>query len=82
MKYRKKPAEVEAIRYTGHNKIEVREFTAGQALESDVTSDLRLRNPEGDFIVRQGDYIICDVSGAFYPCHPELFEETHEPVKE
>lgn len=27
----------------------------------------------------QGDYIIKDVAGEFYPCKPDIFEQTYEP---
>ncbi len=29
-----------------------------------------------------GDWIIEGVQGEFYPCKPDIFEETYEPVKE
>ena len=28
-----------------------------------------------------GDYIIKGVSGELYPCNPDIFELTYEPVK-
>ncbi|MBU8834161.1 hypothetical protein [Mycolicibacterium goodii] len=30
--------------------------------------------------VRTGDWIIRGVKGEFYPCHPDTFAETYEPV--
>jgi len=29
-----------------------------------------------------GDYIIKGVKGEFYPCKPDIFEQTYEPVEE
>jgi hypothetical protein len=28
-----------------------------------------------------GDWIICGVEGEFYPCKPDIFDATYEPVK-
>lgn len=34
-------------------------------------------------IVRHGDWIIRDgIPGTFYPCKPDIFEATYEPVEE
>jgi len=27
-----------------------------------------------------GDWIICGVTGEFYPCKPQIFEQTYEAV--
>lgn len=35
---------------------------------------------EGDHLARFGDYIIKGVKGEFYPCKPDIFEATYEPV--
>lgn len=31
--------------------------------------------------ISENDYIIKGVHGEFYPCKPDIFEETYEPVK-
>ena len=80
MKYRKKPVEVEAIRYTGENVSDVCNFTSGQVRLSG--GDMIIRTLEGDMIARPGDYIICGVAGEFYPCRPDIFEATYYQVKE
>ena len=33
------------------------------------------------FIAQQDDWIIKGVKGEFYPCKPEIFEETYERVE-
>ncbi len=43
---------------------------------------LRIETLEGDHIVSPGDWIIRDVKGELYPCKPDIFEATYEPVKE
>ncbi|MEW1990749.1 hypothetical protein [Microbacterium sp. NPDC078849] len=35
---------------------------------------------EGEMEGRPGDYIIRGVQGEFYPCKPDIFAETYEPV--
>lgn len=49
--------------------------------ESDGTDQLVIYTPEGDHIVSWGDYIIRGVAGELYPCKPEIFHMTYEPVK-
>lgn len=36
---------------------------------------------EGGHIVCPGDYIIKGVQGEFYPCKPDIFEQTYERVE-
>jgi len=37
---------------------------------------------EGDMKANVGDYIITGVKGEKYPCKPDIFEQTYEPVKD
>ena len=37
---------------------------------------------EGGHIVCPSDWIIEGVKGEFYPCKPDIFEQTYELVKE
>lgn len=80
MKYRKKPAEIEAIRFIGSNYEEIREFIDQNTLCSD--SSIVIPTLEGDMVAQKGDYIIKGVQGEFYPCKPEIFKETYEKVEE
>lgn len=36
---------------------------------------------EGDMLASVGDYIITGVNGEQYPCKPDIFEKTYEPVE-
>lgn len=36
---------------------------------------------EGNHIVCPGDWIIKGIKGEFYPCKPDIFEKTYEPVE-
>lgn len=37
---------------------------------------------EGVMHASPGDYIITGVNGEQYPCKPDIFEKTYEPIKE
>lgn len=37
---------------------------------------------EGDMTASVGDYIITGVNGEQYPCKPDIFRKTYEPVSE
>lgn len=78
MKYRKKPVVVEAIQYTDNNLLDVVKFCG----EDNTIFDyyLYIVTLEGNMRVSKGDYIIKGVHGEFYPCKPDIFEETYEAV--
>lgn len=82
-KYKKKPVIIEAVQYDGFNIDEIKEF-CGEELESEVRDGIGvvgyfLRTLEGhSYILSDGDYIIKGVQGEFYPCKPDIFEQTYE----
>lgn len=90
--YKKKPVAIEAIQWTGDNLEEIKSFV-GDALEYDIIDAawrvgkgrphvfITIKTLEGDHICKEGDFIIKGVKGEFYPCKPDIFEETYELVK-
>ena len=36
---------------------------------------------EGDMMANVGDYIITGVNGEQYPCKPDIFEKTYDPIE-
>jgi hypothetical protein len=84
----KKPVIVEAIRFDGENWAEVQKFAAdgpmGTGMEAMFTRDdvhyIRIMTLEGTMEADPGDWIIKGIQGEFYPCKPDIFEETYEPV--
>ena len=80
MKYRKKQVIVEAFRWTIdkvpewwiENKNTMIEVSTGSAFIATL---------EGTMEARIGDYIIRGIRGEIYPCKPDIFEATYEPVK-
>ncbi len=83
-KYRKKPVVVEAIRNRGgDNASEVAEFFGEDkdnrfGYKDGVWSILTL---EGTREARLLDWIIKGVKDEFYPCKPDIFEQTYELVE-
>lgn len=93
MKYKKKPVIIDALQWTGLNLTEIIDFVgkdlivetydAGyQAGATPLAVGLKIRTLEGDMNISVGDYIIKGVQGEFYPCKPDIFKETYEPVKD
>ena len=86
-KYRKKPVVIEAIQYDGHNLREIAEFVNVDSdildmVDNDVNLSLMpvIKTLEGDMLISKGDYVIKGVQGEFYPCKPDIFEQTYEEV--
>jgi hypothetical protein len=81
MKFRKKPVVIEAIQWTGDNYDEVGDFL-GLYATAQVDDDFIIPTLEGEMRAAPGDWIIKGVKGEFYPCKPDIFEETYERVGE
>lgn len=79
-KFRKKPEVIEAEQWFGHKHID-------GVIESPVLSDDgkpygQIKTLEGWMIASEGDWIITGVNGEKYPCKPDIFAKTYEPVNE
>ena len=93
MKYKKKPVVIEAIQWTGLNLEEIKNFV-GKDLEYNICDTawevakgvphilMKIKTLEGYHLVTEGDYIIKGIKGEFYPCKPDIFKETYDPVYE
>ena len=81
MKYRKKPVVVEALQYDGFHTGQLNVFCGSKIVEP-VGSSPFIRTLEGDMTISKGDYVIKGVNGEFYPCKPDIFDKTYEPVAE
>ena len=44
------------------------------------SNELYIRTLEGDMRAESGDWIIRGINGEFYPCKPDIFKATYEPV--
>lgn len=78
MKFRKKPVIIDAVKWTGKNKIEMEEFVGVSAYFSG--KKLEIATLEGDMVASVGDWIIKGLEGEFYPCKPDIFEKSYEKV--
>ena len=47
-----------------------------------ATVEQTIATLEGPLLARVGDWIITGVKGERYPCKPDIFEATYEPVED
>lgn len=80
-KYRKKPVEVEARRLLSRSWEVVAEWCCGKIIKDGHKKYcILIKTLEGEMEARPGDWIIKGVKGEFYPCKPDIFEQTYEKV--
>lgn len=83
--YKKKPVTIRAVQYTGNNVDEIMEFGKKAVFHRDMRyedeNELFIETLEGSMHVSVGDFVIEGVHGEFYPCKPDIFEETYDEVK-
>jgi hypothetical protein len=82
LKFRKKPVVVEAVQFTGANAEECCKFIGRERLNSCGDGYIGIRTLEGSMTATPGDWIIRGVKGEFYPCKPDIFEQTYEAVSD
>jgi len=93
MKFRKKPVVIEAFQMTKERRWDNSEWPEwlheawdtedeGSLYCVDGSDQLLIDTLEGALKVSWGDWIIRGVHGELYPCKPDIFEETYEPVEE
>ncbi len=86
MYYKKKPVVVEAIQFNGNNFQEIsnwvnrwyNEDAGPEVWDSDDGNVLIISSLENEYYVNKGDFIIRDIKNKFYPCKPDIFEQTYE----
>src|SRR3954469_14238919 len=79
-KYRKKPVVIEAVQFRGQFTKEIGDFLVGTTIKSGCCGQLDIKTLEGWHHVSIGDWIIRGVKGDHYPCKPDIFAATYEPV--
>lgn len=88
MKYRKKPIIIEAEQYQPFEKIEgVTEVIEETWMPGYITPKRTvirafIHTLEGDMQISVGDFIVTGIRGEKYPCKPDIFEQTYDPVNE
>ena len=81
-KFKKKPVVIDAIR--ADNILQVSEWADSFSETIRWTIDgkgVHIPTLEGTMLASWGDWIIRGVQGEFYPCKPDIFEQTYEPVE-
>lgn len=82
-KFRKKPVVVEATKFMGgfsHDEMMV-DWDGYGDVATFQNGFLQIKTLEGVMSANLGDYIIKGVNGEFYPCKPDIFEQTYELVE-
>ena len=83
-KFRKKPVVVEAEQFMG---VPSERYPNGVCFCAEVddgggSPHAHVHTLEGPLKASVGDLIIKGVKGEFYPCKPDVFDATYEPVNE
>ena len=87
--YRKKPVVIEAMQYsTSDDYYDICDWVGG--FGGKYTKQYRfygdmsfgIQTLEGNMSVSVGDWVIKGVKGEFYPCKPDIFEQTYDEVTE
>lgn len=86
MKFRKKPVVIEARQLTNTNAGEIARWCFGKVRGGPGGGSrggtVLIDTLEGTHLASVGDWVIEGVHGEFYPCKPDIFEATYEPVDE
>lgn len=85
-KYRKKPVVIEAIQWSGDiseaKAIEEWSLNKAKWNGGHAYPSIFIETLEGKMTATPNDYIIKGIKGEFYPCKPDIFEESYEEVTE
>jgi len=82
--FRKKPVVIEAVQWNGSNLSEIAAFvtiTHKVLHEEGLPVVIVIPTLEGSMEATLNDWIIKGVKGEFYPCKPDIFAATYEPVE-
>ena len=82
-KYRKKPVVIEAVQYTEYGKL-VKGMCNSTTCFTTGNNKPHVHTIHANQVVllEVGDYVIPEPDGKhFYPCKPDIFEQTYERVE-
>ena len=94
MRYRKKPVVIEAITFdelvaygiaNGGNVVDGMPWSFsynGHPITNENKDCYLIPTLEGTMKFERGDMLITGVKGEIYPCKPDIFEATYDPVIE
>lgn len=88
-RFRKKPVVIDATQWFkvgDHREVSENELPLGcpncGRPDGDHGRIVTLESSGEGHFVCPGDWIITGVKGEFYPCKPDIFDQTYEPVVE
>lgn len=87
--FRKKPVVIEAwqLSFANHQTVAHLIASAGYNVRHYTKPPMRtvcgliIETLEGNMEASYGDWIIKGVNGEFYPCKPDIFDKSYEPVE-
>lgn len=91
IKFRKKPVVVEAIQLTETNRGEILKWAKSYARlgslirvvpKGGFQHQMLVHTLEGTMTADVGDWIIRGMKGEFYPCKPDVFDQTYEEASD
>lgn len=83
--YRKKPVVIEAMQNVFGRAVLISDWL-GRSGEGTLwkfnenKGTFEISTLEGTMVADRNDYIIKGVKGEFYPCKPDIFEQTYEGI--
>lgn len=84
MKFRKKPVVIEAVQWTGSNNIAIKCLMSKKKSRSTLyhfaNDKVIIQTLEGEMVASPNDWVIVGVKGEAYPCKPDIFAATYDPV--
>lgn len=89
-KFRKKPVVIEAVQFNVGREHKVKlpdgvivtKFSPGADNFNYLGFEFGIETLEGVMAVKNLDWIITGVKGERYPCKPDIFAETYEPIED
>ena len=81
MRFRKKPVVIEAVQVVDSKDgiAAMCRFYPLASLRPD--GSISIKTLEGWMVASIGDWVIKGVAGEFYPCKPDIFDQTYEPTE-
>jgi hypothetical protein len=80
-KFRKKPVVIDAMQFRPETVVDCYHFIGREHIVGGSAEHIEIQTLEGPITASLGDWIIRGIKGEFYPCKPDIFAATYEPVE-
>jgi hypothetical protein len=78
MKFRKKPVEVDAEQFLFNETLPM---GACDKQHDGIKAGVHVHTLEGtSYDLQDGDWVICGIKGEYYPCKPDIFDQTYDSI--